>query len=220
MKFLLAVLLAVTFINSAQARRYSRPRLDSKFPNGYLIEKQTWTNPVLQLANNILSDGAGNTSAAAVTVSSGYSTIDLPRNISITPTGSTGDVAECTITVTGTNFDDDTITETFAFAANASSATTGSKAFKTITSIAFPASCEDSPYAATWDIGMGSKLGLSRCMENAADYFSPSVDGTRETTDPTTAASSTALESNTVDFDTAYDGAKDFRMFFVQSHCN
>ena len=179
---------------------------------------QSWSNVLAANTTVILNANEGPTDATALTVSSGLGSLDYSRNLVITPTGTTADVGTCTITVTGTNFANDTITEDFAFSANQSSATTGAKAFKTVSSVAWAAACEDSPFGAQWNVGSGEKLGLSRCMANAGDWLNAIAGSTIEGTAPTVAINASALESNTVDFNTAYDGAEDFRFFFVQNY--
>lgn len=206
------------FVVSAHARRYQRPRIDLKLPTQVLTEKQTWSNVLAANTTTILNGNAGPSDATATTVSSGLGTLDYPRNITITPSGTTADVASCTVTVSGTDYNNDSMSEAFSFSANQSTVETGAKAFRTVTSVAWAASCEDSPYTATWNVGMGEVLGLSRCMSNAGDWFRAVAGSTVESTDPTITVNTSTIESNTIDFDTALDGSEDFRFFYVQSY--
>jgi hypothetical protein len=152
------------------------------------------------------------TSASAITtVTSFLAQPDVPRNIVITPGGTTADVPAGDITVTGTNIKGETISETFTLTANQSSASTGSKAFATVTSIVFP--IQDGA-AATYDVGSGVKIGLPTTMPVASviDCF---VDGVRETTAATVAHSTSAVESNTVTTNTAPNGSRDFAILYI-----
>lgn len=199
---------------AAPVRRLTR---DSKLPTQQLIEKQTITNPAAAATDNGLDDNAGNTSAAAASVSSFDAQPDVARNVVITPGGTTDDVAACTITVSGTNYFDQNISEDFAFLANASTATTGAYAFKTITGVSFPAACEDSPFGATWDLGYGEKIGFKRCMDAAGHYVFSTVAGAYESTRGTVVADNDEVHKNTIDFNGTMNGSNDFEVFFIQS---
>lgn len=190
---------------------------DVRLPTQQMLEKQTITNPLAAGTTNVLSGHAGATSAAAVNVTSFSAQPDVVRNVSLTPGGSTGDVAACDVVVTGTNFHNDAITETLSFTANQSTATVGSKAFKSISNVAFPASCEDAPFTATWNMGFGEKLGLKRCLDVAGHSVFSTVDGAYESTRATITAANTTLERNTADFNGTMNGVNDFEIFFVQN---
>lgn len=217
MRFLLlcATLLLSLSVN---ARRYQRPRIDIKLPTQKLIEAQEWSNVAAGLSTKIVNANDGPSSASAVTISSGLGTLDYARNLTVQPGDTTADVASCTVTVSGTDYNNDSISEAFAFSANQTTAVTGAKAFKTVTSVAFAASCEDSPFGATWNVGSGDKLGLSRCMDGKADWIRAIANNSHESTAPTVLANTSTIESNTIDFDTSYDGSNDFKLYFVQSY--
>ena len=137
-----------------------------------------------------------------VTTTTGFTQPSCPRNLKITPGGTTADVKEGSITVYGTNYADEAISEAFAFAANATAATVGAKAFKTVTSMVIPA--QDAG-AATFALATGSKLGLPLKLAN--NCASDALFGTaKDSALPTMAFSSSALESNTATFATALDG--------------
>lgn len=217
MKKILCFLLLLTFSVVTFAIPVKRQFRDMKLVSQQLIEKQTITNPAVAAADDILSDDAGNTDANAASQSTFDAQPDVTRNISITPTGTTADVAACTINVVGTDFHGQSINEDFAFAENASTATVGSKAFKTITLVSFPAACEDSPFGATWDVGYGEKLGLKRCLDQAGHVVMSTVSGAYEATRPTMANDAANIEGNTADFNGTMDGAADFEIFFFQN---
>lgn len=208
--------LSVSFPTNGYAA-IERRDLDLKLPSQQQVEKQTITNPALGTATYVLSGHAGPTSAAALTLSSGFTQPDVPRALSITPGGTTGDVEACTVTVTGKNIQNQTITEDFAFLANASTVTTGTKAFKSITSATWPANCESGGFAATWSIGATDKLGLSKCMNAAGHVLMTTFNSAYETTRPTCVADADEVEKNTCDINGTLDGAKSAEIFFFQN---
>lgn len=213
--FILLVFLAFTV--STFGLPIKRQFRDMKLVTQKLIEYQTIINPAVAAADDILSDDAGNASAAEAIQTTFDAQPDVPRSVTITPTGTTADVAACTIVVVGTDFHSQTISENFVFAENASTVTVGAKAFKTIVSVTFPAACEDSPFGATWDVGYGEKLGLKRCLDQAGWVLGSTVAGVWETTRPTMAADAANIEGNTADFNGTMDGAADFEIFFFQN---
>lgn len=190
---------------------------DLKPASQVMLERQDFGTPVAASATQLSNGVAGPTSAAAASITSFSAQPDVPRNIVITPGGTTLDVESCVITVSGTNFFGRSITETFTFAADASTAQTGSKAFKTVTSVAFPASCESGTFAATWSVGVGEKIGMKRCMAIAGDWAWSSVGGAYETTRATVVADADEVEKNTADFNGTMDGSARFLGTFVQN---
>lgn len=194
-------------------------RLDSdvKPASQQMTEKQTFTNLLAATTNTILNANAGATSAAAATVTTFAGQPDSPRNLVITPGGTTGDVESCVIVVNGTNIKNAAISENFTFAADANTAQTGNKAFKTVTSVVFPANCESGGFAATWSVGLGEKIGLKNCLDQAGHIFFSTLNGAKEATAPTMAANASAVESNTADFNGAMNGTNDFELFYIQN---
>ena len=211
---LLLSLMFSTIVVGIPVKRVFR---DMKILTQQMVEKQTITNPVVAAADDVLADHAGNIAAGAVTVTTFVAQPDVTRNFSITPTGTTADVAACTVVVIGTDFHGEVITENFAFSANASTATVGAKAFKSVTSVTFPAACEDTPFGATWDMGFGEKLGLKRCLDQAGHVVMTTVSGAFESTRATVAKDAANIEGNTADFNGTMDGAADFEIFFFQN---
>ncbi len=190
---------------------------DIKPATQVMLERQDFGTPIVATTNRVKTTYAGPTSAAAVTLTTFTAQPDVPRNITITPTGTTTDVESCVIVVTGTNYLNGVITENLTFSANASTAQATTKAFKTVTSVVWPADCESGGFAATWVIGVGELIGLKRCMANAGDWVWSEVGGVYETTRATIAASATAVESNTADFNGTMDASARFLGFFVQN---
>ncbi len=138
------------------------------------------------------------------TVTSGITNPDVPRNVTATAGGTSGDIKAIQVIVTGTNADDKAISETLpAFTVNTAGTVTGSKAFKTITSIEIPA---HDGTGATTAIGLGAKVGLGVCLSRntvQAAYLGGALEGTA----PTVAVSSSAIESNTATLNSALDGS-------------
>ncbi len=210
--------LILTMIFSTVA--FARPqvlRTDIKPASQVMLEKQTITTPILASANRVKTTYAGPTSAAALVLSSFTAQPDVPRNITITPTGTTTDVESCVITVAGTNYFDASITDTITFAANASTVGATTKAFKTVSSVSWPADCESGAFAATWTIGVGDVLGMKRCMDAAGHVAFATFNGAYEGTRPTCLADATHVESNTCDINGTLDGAKDVELYFIQN---
>lgn len=216
MKNILTILLLVLCTLSAEAY-VKRMGQDAKWPTQAALEYQNFGAPIAALATRVVSGTAGNVSATAVTLSTFTLQPDVPRNLTITPAGTTGDVEACSVVVNGTNIQDKVISETFAFLADASTATVGSKAFKTVTSVVFPANCESGGFAATWSIGVGEKIGLKRCLAVAGDWAWSTAAGAYETTRATMAASASAVESNTADFNGTMNGSNAFKAYYVQN---
>lgn len=182
-----------------------------------MVEKQTFTNPIALSTSYIVSGTAGATSAAVASLSTFTNQPDVPRVLLITPGTSTVDVGTCTITVSGTNFLNQSISEDFTFTNNTSGGKAGAKAFKTVSSASWAASCEDGSFAATWSIGVGESLGLKNCLDSAGHIVQSTIDGTKEATAATMAVNASVVESNTADFNGTMNGASDFELFYFQN---
>jgi hypothetical protein len=215
-KFYLSLICLLSLCTSAQAANVQRLFQDVKLPTQSMLERQTILAPIVATTNRVLATNAGPTAATALTVSTFAAQPDVPRNITITPTGTTGDVEACVIVVTGTNFFGQSINESFTFLADASTAQTGSKAFKSVTSVAFPADCESGGFAATWIVGVGSKLGLKRCMANAGDVIHANFDGATETVGAV-GSSASLVSANTYTPTGTMNAAKNVIVDFVQN---
>lgn len=128
---------------------------------------------------------------------------DVPRNVTATSGGTAGDIKAVQVTVTGTDLEGNTITETLpVFTVDSATTVVGSKAFRAVTSYSVPAM---DGTGATVAIGVGSKLGLpTRLAVNTvkAAY----LNGTKEGTPPTVAVSSTDIASNTASLNSALNG--------------
>ena len=213
------VVLSFIFCLSSFAKIYDRNNgRDIKLPSQHVLESFT-VEPDAAATNNVLDDNDGDTDGSGATVSTFLVAQDVARALQITPVSTTADVKAGNVTVTGTNIYGETITEAFAFLDNASTATTGTKAFKTVTSIAFPA--EDSPYTAQWDVGFTDKIGLDHCVDYAGNVAWTTADGVYEGTRASCTADADEVEKNVCDPNTAADGDVDFTFFFIQNfRCN
>lgn len=127
-------------------------------------------------------------------------TPDFARNVTVTPGGTTADVAAGDIVVVGTDIYGAALTESISIAANASSAVSGTKAFATLTSVTFP--IQDGA-GATYTIGTGPLLGLARPFGVSPCVLQSKAAGTIESTVPTVAVDSDSISGNTISFDTA-----------------
>lgn len=154
---------------------------------------------------------ATNTVAAGTTITSGITNPDVPRALQITTGGTTTDIAAGNVTITGTNVEGKTISETFAMSDNLNGTVTGSKAFKTVSSIQFPAA---DGTAATISVGTQNVLGLNHCLSPGKTSIvviqDTAIDGTDATVQAAPSASTIdaeQVELNTVTPATAPNGS-------------
>lgn len=212
--FITAFVLASALSIPASANGpWNRLFQDQKYPTQVATEHQLWAN-VTSGASSYIKSGAALTSGAATTISTFTKQPDYARNITLTPTGTTASVQVGTAVVSGLNIFGKAITENFAISAGQSTATTGSKAFASLSSVSFPAASQT---GATLSIGVGTKLGVLRCMKNAGDYDFSEYGGVYETTRGTIAANATVIESNTFTPTGTMDQAHDIDLFYIQN---
>lgn len=186
---------------------------DLKPATQMMVEKQTITTPALGNAT-VMKALTATSSSVTTNITTFLAQPDVPRNIVITTGGTTADCKLASVTVTGTNFYGATITEAFAIADNQAGATTGVKAFKTVSSVSIPA--QDGA-GCTYSVGTGAKLGLKVCMATADHFFHAGLAGTKEATAPTVVADASHVEGNTAALSTALDGTKTVNLFFAQN---
>jgi len=147
------------------------------------------------VASNVNVLAATAQTAAAQTITANITQPSVPRNLIVkgNAVGNAGNVV-----VTGINYEGAVITETFAL--NGSTAVVGAKAFRAVTSIALPA--ETHVGTDTVSLGTGEKLGLPyKLAHNTVQQVFK--DNTLEGTAATVTVSATAIESNTVDLNSA-----------------
>lgn len=149
--------------------------------------------------------------AAHMAITEGITNPAVPRNITATAGGTAASIKAIQVTITGTNFADEEITETLpAFTTDTAGTVEGNKAFKTITKIDIPAHDATS---ATTSIGFGEKLGLPYKLKHNTilkTFFDNALEGTA----PTVTMSATAIESNTIDLNSALN-AKEVDIYLM-----
>ena len=158
-------------------------------------------SPALGGVANVLAATASTGSDLEITA--GLTDPPTARNVTASSAGTTNDIKAVQVLVTGTNSDGDVITETLpVFTVNTATTVVGSKAFATVTQVDIPTHDGN---GATTSVGLGAKLGLGSTFSRDT-VIAAFQDGVLETTRPTVAFSSSAVESNTVDLNTAMDG--------------
>ncbi len=169
---------------------------------GYLAHFQvSAADAVAADTNGVLAAVTDN--GAQQVITTGITNPAVPRNVTATAGGTAGDIKAIQVIIAGTNYADEAITETLdAFTVNTAGSVTGAKAFKTITSITIPA---HDGTGATTEIGWGDKLGLPYELSHNTVLFA-FLGNTKEGTAPTVAVSASAVESNTVDLNSALNG--------------
>lgn len=161
--------------------------------------------------------GAGSTTAvlaatngatAAQTVTTGITNPDVPRVLSVSPTANTTG-SPLSVVVTGTNVEGKTMTENFVIPVNSTSIVNGSKAFKTVVSVAIPGNST----GLTVTVGTLNKLGIKHRIFNQNStvkvYSAATVYGALTLqAQPTVVANEPDIELNTVQPATTPDGTK------------
>jgi hypothetical protein len=166
------------------------------------VAKVSWTAAQAAAAGPVRAKFAGVTTGAT-TKTDAITNPPCPRNIIITPGDTTTDVKAGDVIVAGTNMNDELISEAFTFLDNATGAVTGSKAFKTVTSITIPA--QDGT-GATFATSFGDKLGLPfKLSENG--LLHSVFNNVRESTLSTVTTDDDELEKNTIDPNSALNGS-------------
>lgn len=154
------------------------------------------------------ANGSATAVHAAVTDNGGTQTIttaitnpDVPRQIVVTPGGTTANVTAVSVTITGTGIYGDVITETLpAFSAGAATAKNSVNAFATVTSISQPAIGS----AVTVSYGTTNALGLPAALSRNT-IVAAFLNGVREGTLPTVVANA-AISKNLVTLNNSLNG--------------
>ena len=158
-------------------------------------------SPALGGVANVLAATASTGSDLEITA--GLTDPPTARNVTASSAGTSNDIKAVQVVVIGTNQNGAVITETLpVFTVNTATTVVGSKAFATVTQVDIPTHDGN---GATTSVGLGAKLGLGVTLGRDT-IIAAFQDGVFETTRPTVAFSSTAVESNTVDLNTAMDG--------------
>lgn len=173
----------------------------------------TETRKKVSAASNTAVLAATAASAGAQkTVTSGITDPDVPRALKVVPGGTTADILDSVVEVFGTNVEGKTISERFRFAAGASSAVEGIKAFKTVSSVVIDGQLST---AATFSVGTTNKLGVNHRLfpsnTTVKVYADTAVDlgevsGLTLQAQPTVVADGNVVENNLVTPATTPDG--------------
>jgi len=124
------------------------------------------------------------------------------RTITATAVG-TDDIGAVSVIVYGTNINDEVISETLpVFVVNTAGTKTGTKAFKTITSVFLPS---HDGTDATVSLGYSEALGVP-FMFSKKPYLRATLDGVIEANAPTQVTDSDEIEKNTVDINSTLNG--------------
>lgn len=147
------------------------------------------------VASNVGVHAAIALTAAIQSVTTAITNPTVPRNI-IVKGNAAGVVGN--VVIHGTNYAGEAISEVIAL--NAATAVEGAKAFKTVSQIDLPV--EVHAGTDTVSVGWGEKLGLPyRLTHNTV--LSAFKDNALEGTAPAVTVSATAIESNTIDLNSA-----------------
>lgn len=144
--------------------------------------------------------GATATTTAPQTITTNITQPDVPRAISVTPGGTTSQLLDSQVVVTGRNVEGKVITETFQLVPSSSTVINGRKAFKSITSVFVPG---QGGTAATVAVGTQNKLGVFhrlypsnttvKVVQSTAISATPTIQGA-----PTVVADEQVIENNLV----------------------
>jgi hypothetical protein len=138
-------------------------------------------------------------------ITDGITQPSVPRNITATAGGTATDIGAIQVTIEGTNYADEPITEVLpAFTLDTAGTVTGSKAFKTVTKIIIPA---HDGTGATTSIGFSEALGLPYRLEHNTVQMA-FLNDSKEATDPAVTVDPANIENNTMDLNTALNSSK------------
>ena len=169
-----------------------------------LIARVDWTAAQAVAADTDGVHAAVTDTGAQQVITTGISNPPAPRNVTATAGGTAGDIKAGQVIVAGTNMEDEAITETLpVFTVDTAGTVTGSKIFKTVTSITIPA---HDGTGATTAIGFGDKLGLPY-KRDVLPCIAAYLGTTLESTAATIAASATTIDGNSIDLNSALDGS-------------
>lgn len=139
-------------------------------------------------------------SSAALAVVDNITNPDVPRALSVTIGGTAASVNTCQVVVTGTNIEGKVITESFVVTIATTGTINGTKAFKTVSSVAIP---KQAGSGVTVAVGTRNILGINHRLFNQNTtvkvYSGSTVYGALTLqAQPTVVASEAELERNTV----------------------
>ena len=141
------------------------------------------------------------TVVAGRTITTGFTNPDVPRCLTITTGGTTNDIAAGDVVIYGTNIEGKAINESFVMADNLNGTVTGTKAFKTVTQVVFPAADNT---GATISVGTSNRIGINHRLApgktTVVVFSDTAIDGTvpARQGDPTVAIDAEDIEQNYV----------------------
>ncbi len=179
------------------------------------MEHDSWAIPSGASSAYLKSGVAIASTGGATVVSSFAHQPDYPRNIVLTPTGTTSSTQTGTAVVTGHNIFGKVISENFSVVSNSASALTGSAAFKDLTSVSWP---QASGSGATFKVDMGIKLGALHCSNQAGQYVFSQFNNAFETTRGVFGVDATHVELNTFSPNGSMDATKPADFYYIQNY--
>lgn len=215
MKLLSFMTMLMVFLVTFNAEAIPLQRLfqDIKLPTQAIMEHYSWSAPGASASATLKLESAVS-SSSALTITSFLAQPDVPRNILLQTAGTGANVGSGTATVTGTNIHGKVISETFSVSAGSSASLTGNSAFASVTSVVWP---QASGSGVRLSVGIGTKLGLNRCMDRAGEYVFSEFNNAYETTRGTIAINATGIENNTFIPNGVEDGLKRVDLFYIQN---
>lgn len=128
------------------------------------------------------------------------------RSLVVTTGGTTGDIKAGIVTIYGKNCLGEEITQTYTITDDLNGSVVGTKAFWSVRKMTIPA--QDGT-GGTYSVGFGALIGLP-FTSPINSVFGAWSAGTRETTAPTVTFDKTDVELNTLNPNTAFNGANDW----------
>ena len=169
--------------------------------------------PAAASATGVLAATAA--ALTVTTVTAGITQPDVPRVLSVTPSGNTANILDGAVTVFGHNVEGKVISEVFHTASGSTSIINGTKAFLDITSIVFG---QQGGTDVSFAVGTLNKLGLNHRLFVANTtvkvYTATTVYGTLTLQNAPTITASDTIELNNILPATVPDGTLIFNIFY------
>lgn len=163
----------------------------------------TWTAAEAATADVDAVHAAVTDNGSQQVITTGFTAPPSPRNITATSGGTAGDIKAIQVTITGTNANGETISETLPiFTEDTATTVQGTYAFASVTSMTIPA---HDGTGATTSLGFGDKLGMPHLLPGNTVLLA-TLGGTKEGTAPTVVTDSDEIEKNTCDLNSALNG--------------
>lgn len=170
---------------------------------GFMTPIRYRVAPALQTATYVHAAVA--LTASPQTVTTAITNPDVPRIVTVK--GNAGGIAG-NVVITGTNINGAVITDTIAL--SGSSEVVGTKAFKTVTSIALPV--ETNAGTDTVSVGVGVKIGFPVIISNTGLVIAKNFNGS---VDAGTVTASTTVEGSIYAVAGTLDGVKNVDLYFL-----